>query len=85
MTKSELFEVLANVPDDAEVYIMGADINIIVHSPDDNHVTLDEKGEPFKENAQAGYYRVLFDPYGDLAGVSNDPAENDEPRAGVLQ
>ena len=66
MTKRELLDVLASVPDDAEVFIMGADVGIVVHSPEGNYVTLDEEAYPFEDGVRNGY-RVLFDPLGQLA------------------
>jgi hypothetical protein len=56
MTKRELFELLASVPEDAPVYIMGAKIAVIVYQPESGHVVLDEKLDPFKD----GGFRLLF-------------------------
>jgi hypothetical protein len=67
MTKRELFEVLASVPDDAKVYVMGNSPSTVVHSPEGNCVTLDEGAYPFEDGARNGYYRVLFDPAAQLA------------------
>jgi hypothetical protein len=70
MLKRELFELLEDVPDDAEVYILGADVRVVVHSPEGNNVVLDEKGYPFKDGIQDGYYRILFDPEGQLSDAN---------------
>jgi hypothetical protein len=69
MTKEELFYMLASVPDDAEVFIMGADISVMVYSSKDNEVVLDEKGSPFEDGVRNGYYRVLFDDDGAFTEV----------------
>jgi hypothetical protein len=66
MTKAELFDELASVPDDVELLIMGAEINIVVHSPKSNRVVLDEGAEPFKDGVREGYYCVLWDSTGEL-------------------
>jgi hypothetical protein len=67
MTKRELFDVLANVPDDAAVFIMGADVGIVVHDAESNHVVMDEEAYPFEDGVRNGRCRVLFDPEAQLA------------------
>jgi hypothetical protein len=84
MTKRKLFALLADVPEDAEVSIMGADINVIVYSPGDC-VTLDEKGDPFEDGVREGSCRVLFDRRGELAWVTTYPADPNRYRCGDWQ
>lgn len=59
MTKGELIALLASVPDDADVLIMGADIGIVVAAHDGSHVTLDEPSST--EEFDDDEYRVLFE------------------------
>ena len=63
MTKRELVGVLASVPDDARVFIIGAaDVGIVVHDSVINHVVLDEA-----DGLRNSRWRVLYDPAPQLA------------------
>jgi hypothetical protein len=54
-TKRELFDLLADVPDDAPVYVAGATITVVAQGQD-GHVVLDEDPDYFQD----GGYRLLF-------------------------
>jgi hypothetical protein len=77
MTKAELVAVLANVPDDAEVSVMGADIRVVAYSAESGYVVLDETPEPFEDGPHVFLYR---DDDGD--GLLLTPEE--EERASAL-
>jgi hypothetical protein len=72
MTKRELFEVLADVADDANVYVAGQKIKVVVQDRETGAVILDETGQPFD-----GGFRVLFDPFGELPDPSSPEVDED--------
>jgi hypothetical protein len=50
MTKQELFDLLAKVPDDATVSIMGANIRVVALSREGKGVVLDENDDSFERS-----------------------------------
>jgi hypothetical protein len=64
MTRRELNELLVDVPDDAEVFVMGTDISVVAYNRESGHVVLDEKAYPFKGG---GWTFLLGEPEAEAA------------------
>jgi hypothetical protein len=83
MTKSELFAVLADVPDEAEIYVGGAEIRAVVRCRDGDGVVLDDDPRAFwDDDGNGDKSRFLFGPASrDEYLAERDAAVNEIPSA----